>query len=306
MNESKNLRTELTESNEGIEINIVEIFHLLKRKILFIIAAAVLFAGIAGIYSKFFVVPQYKAEAAIYVDGDYTQAEANVAISLATNIAKDYPYLIKSRNIMNQVSENLNLGVSAGKLISATEVVIPSEEAIRVLYISVTYSDPEKAAAIANELVDVVTVELPKFAKYARISISPYDPAVVPTSPVSPNVTRNALVAGIFGAVLVAAIFVVMSLLDDKIKSEADIEKHLGLNMLAAVPDYSEEADKRRLDIRKVLNDKLKLNSKSSEKRSAPSSKTQNKAKAKEEAALQKNKASEAQTKKNSNAKEEK
>ncbi len=255
MEENKNLTEELPGpgSNTGREIDLVEIFHLLKSKILFVIAAAVLFACVAGIYSQYFIPRQYRAKARIYVDADYTEAEATLAISLATNIAKDYPYIIESHSVMEEVSNRMGLGVSGASLLNCVEVKIPDEDVLRVLDIYVTYTSAQGAANMANTVVEVFKEKVPEYAKYSKIEIGIIDPAEVPSGPISPNVTGNAVIAGFLGAVLMAGVFIIINLLDDKIKSEDDIERYLGLNMLAAIPDYAELQNQNVTGIKKLL-----------------------------------------------------
>ncbi len=290
MNENNNLLTDLPgpDKSDGTEINLMEIFHLLKSKILFIIAAAVIFAGVAGIYSKFFISPQYRAKASIYVDAEYTEAEATLALTVTTNLAKDYPYIIKSNSVMNEVSKRLGLGVTGASLVGAIDVSMPGndDESLRVLDIYVTYSSPEGAAQIANTIVEVSKEKISGYAEYSKIKIKVIDEAEIPGGAVSPNVMRNAFVAAVLGAVLVAAMFIIISIMDDKLKTEADIEKYLGLNMLAAIPDYSESENKNKIDIKGFIKSKVNdvtskngENQSSNKKSSAKSNSVKNNAK---------------------------
>ena len=55
--------------------------------------------------------------------------------------------------------------------------------------------------------------------------------------PSSPSVKKNAAVGGLGLAVLVCGLICLKTVLDDTIKSEEDIEKYLGLSVLAVIPD---------------------------------------------------------------------
>ncbi len=246
MNEKNNLNPVLSasEQEEGFEVDILEIFRVLKNKLWLIVLAAIVFAGAVGIYSKFFVAPQYRARTSIYVDADYTEAEATLAISLATNIAQDYPYIIKSYSVMDEVSSRMGLGVSGASLVECVDVEMP-KEAVRVLEIYVTYSSPEGAVQMANTIVDVFKKKAPEFAKYSRITISQIDNAQASSSPISLNATRNMMIAGVMGAVIVAIFVVAKNMISDKINSEEYLEKELGLNMITIIPEYAESPKKR-------------------------------------------------------------
>ena len=58
--------------------------------------------------------------------------------------------------------------------------------------------------------------------------------------PVSPNIPRNTVLAGFAGFLLAAAVVVIRTLLDNKIKGEADIAA-LGLPVLGVIPSYDLE-----------------------------------------------------------------
>ena len=60
--------------------------------------------------------------------------------------------------------------------------------------------------------------------------------ALVPTNPVSPNRTKNALLGFVLGGLLAAAIVIIGMLLDDKIRTAEDVRKYTGLANLAIVP----------------------------------------------------------------------
>ena len=53
----------------------------------------------------------------------------------------------------------------------------------------------------------------------------------------SPSVKKNAALGFLLGFLSCAAIVVVCAVMDDTIKTEEDIEKYLGVSVLAKVPD---------------------------------------------------------------------
>ena len=65
---------------------------------------------------------------------------------------------------------------------------------------------------------------------------SMFSRALEPTSPVSPQKTRNVILGFLVGAIIMAGVFVVRFIMDDKIKTSEDITKYLGIPTLAIVP----------------------------------------------------------------------
>lgn len=67
----------------------------------------------------------------------------------------------------------------------------------------------------------------------------------------SPSVKKNAEIGFLLGFVACAAIVVVLTIMDDTIKTEEDIEKYLGISVLAKVPDRKEFVNVKVKRIRK-------------------------------------------------------
>ena len=57
------------------------------------------------------------------------------------------------------------------------------------------------------------------------------------TSPSSPNIPKNGILATVLGFIIAVAGVVLFELLDDRIKRAEDIEDGMGLVLLGVVPD---------------------------------------------------------------------
>ena len=71
---------------------------------------------------------------------------------------------------------------------------------------------------------------------------------IVPKEKSGPNVKKNGVLGAIVGVLMMCAILIVMDILDDSIKDENDIEKYLGLVVLASLPNYKKSKKKRLRD----------------------------------------------------------
>ncbi|MGN0354306.1 MAG: polysaccharide export protein, partial [Muricoprocola sp.] len=58
---------------------------------------------------------------------------------------------------------------------------------------------------------------------------------------VTPSLTKYMAIGGMIGAVLVCAVLVIRMLMNTTMYTEEDIDKYLGLPVLAAVPYYKEK-----------------------------------------------------------------
>jgi capsular polysaccharide biosynthesis protein len=68
------------------------------------------------------------------------------------------------------------------------------------------------------------------------------DQALVPQSPISPNVLLNAVIGGMLGFFISLFVIILMFLMNDTIMNEDDIEKLIGVSVLGDIPEFKGEA----------------------------------------------------------------
>lgn len=217
--------------NDEIEINLIELFHALMKKLWLIILCLIVGAVAMGGYTKFFITPQYQASSMIYILGRETNI-SGVNLQLSQQLTVDFETLAKSRPVIERVIEKLDLSYSYSEVSSMITVENPTDTSI--LKMIVTNPDPELAADIANQMADATADRVAEVMVTDKPST--VEDAVVPTAPVSPNLKKNIMIGGLAGAVLAAGVVTLLFLMDDTLKSEEDIRRYLGLNTLAAVP----------------------------------------------------------------------
>ena len=223
------------ENEEGIDI--AEILQALLSKIVWILLAAVIFAAGAFAYTKLAVTPVYNSTITIYFNHDNMSSAGDITI--ATYSAEDYAKLIKKRPVLERVIAGLGLDMTYAQLASCVDVSI--EEQSRVLDIIVTNTDPAMAKKIADRLAIETKEMMEAQTQDERVII--WGDANLPTSPVSPSAVRNAILAAAVGLILASAVVVVIHLYDDKLRTAENIEKALGLTVLASIPSQQVEEE---------------------------------------------------------------
>ncbi len=233
--------------SEEVEINLVELYYVLKKRIIIILLTAIVFGAGSGIYFKYFVTPLYNSTAKLYILTKSTSVTQLMDIQLGSVLTLDYMELIYSRPVIQQVIRNQKLDETYESLIPKISVVNPQDT--RILNITVTYDEPNTAKAIVDELANVSRKRISSKMKTDKPQI--VESGHVNKGKVSPRVKRNTMVAAVIGAFLAAGIIIVLHLLNDTIRSAEDIEKHLGINVLASIPAKRDESLKDRRKIRK-------------------------------------------------------
>lgn len=220
--------------NEGIEIDLISLFYYLRKRIIIIVAAALVATALGFVISTFFITPQYTAETRLYVlnRSDETNMSAS-SFQIANYMLNDYKVLITGRNVTAKVIEQLNLDMSSSGLEKRIRVTAPEDT--RVLQISVTDEDPQRAADIANVVREVASEQIQDIMDVDAVKLV-YE-AGVPAAPSSPNVMRNTFLSMLLGAVIAVAVLVVIYTVDDTITKEEDVTRHLGLSVLAVIPE---------------------------------------------------------------------
>ena len=227
-----------------IEINLGELFAVLLGRAFLIIIAGVFF-GLAGLFiSKFLIHPVYDSTTKIYIlNKEENQTVTYSDVQISTQLTQDYAELIKSRYVLEEVIQRLNLvDIDYEDLSKVLKVDTPSDT--RIVAITARDEDPLMAMQIANCIREVASEHITNVMDIDAINVA--ETANVPTQKAGPSVMRWTIIAGFLGAVMVAFFAILEYLLDDTIKSNDDVERYLGLSTLALVPLTTEETDKKK------------------------------------------------------------
>ena len=227
-----------------IEINLGELFSVLLARAFLIISAGVFFA-LAGLFlSKFVIHPVYESTTKIYIlNKEENQTVTYSDVQISTQLTQDYAELIKSRYVLEEVIQRLNLiDTTYDDLSDVLRVDTPSDT--RIVAITAKDEDPLMAMKIANCIREVASEHITNVMDIDAINVA--ETANVPTKKSSPSVARWTVIAGFLGAVLIAFFVVLGYLLDDTIKSNDDVERYLGMSTLALIPLTTEEMDKKK------------------------------------------------------------
>ncbi|MFS9215552.1 CspC family polysaccharide chain length determinant protein [Streptococcus infantis] len=221
---------------EKFEIDVFQLVKVLwKRK--FLIALVALVAGVTAFaYSSFVIKPQYASTTRIYVV-NRNQADkpglTNQDLQAGSYLVKDYREIILSQDVLEKVVADQNLTIDAKTLGKKVSVTVPADT--RIVSISVRDGNPEEASRIANALREVAAQ---KIISVTRVSdVTTLEEARPATSPSSPNIRRNTMMATIAGVGIVIVVVLLVELLDDRVKRPEDIEEVMHLSLLGVIPN---------------------------------------------------------------------
>ncbi|WP_287477332.1 YveK family protein [Anaerostipes sp.] len=232
--------------NDEIEIDLGELFRILKSKILIILLTVVIFAGAAGVITKFAITPVYSSSVQLYVassDGISSLRD----LTKETQLTQDYMAIVKTRTVLDQVIDSMDLKMDDQQLSGKVAVENPADT--RILKITVTDEDPKEAKEIAQEIAKITASTVSSKMDTKKPTI--IENAYLTDAPDSPSLKKNIAIGALIGLVLSAGYITLRFIFDDTIRKEEDIEKYLKINTLAKLP-LARGDEKRRKKVRKV------------------------------------------------------
>ena len=221
--------------DDEVTIDLMELFSTLWAKKTIIILSAVFMALVAFVGTKMFVTPKYTSVTKLFVmtKNDDTSASATYTdLQTGSMLTKDYMELVKSRPVLEKTISKLKLDVTPEELAEMITTETPTDT--RIMSISVTDDDPKEAKQIADTLRKAVSVQITEIM--SADSVNTVEEGNLPTSPSSPNVKKNMMLGALLGLVISMGFIVLISILDDTVKTPDDVEKYLGLNVLVSIP----------------------------------------------------------------------
>lgn len=216
-------------------IDLREYFSIIKKRAWIIGIITAVAVVVSGIISFFVLRPVYEAKTTLIVNTDKKdeqQVTTGDQLNVTQKLAITYGEIIKSRAVLTEVIDNLNLEEKYDEL-SGKVSVAPVKDT-QIISISIQDTNPKKAQDIANAIPKVFSSEAKRITKANGVEV--IDKAVQPESPIKPNKTMNVAIAAVLGVMIGLFVIFLLEYLDTKIKTPEDIEKHLGLPILGVVP----------------------------------------------------------------------
>ncbi len=223
-----------TNDNASIEIDVLYLLRKLWIKKFFIVFVGLLVGTIALLGSVFFIKPKYTSTTRIYVVSRSSDTSlTNQDLQAGSYLVNDYKEVITSSEVLSSVIDQEKLSMSAGELSKEIAVTIPTDT--RVISISVTDTDAQRACDIANTVREVAAEKIKAVTKVDDVTT--LESATKPSHPSSPNVKKNAVIGALAGVFLAIVGILVAEVLDDRVRRPEDIEETLGMTLLGVVPD---------------------------------------------------------------------
>ena len=220
------------------ELDLRELFNMFWSRRIYIVLIVLIFMIIGVIYTCFFVTPKYKAYTTLLLTTSQDEKNGSTStitttdISINNNLVATYSELIKSKVIVREVIDNLNLSESEDAIRGS--ISVSSVKSTQVIQLDVVNADSKKAQVIANEVAKIFSKKVEEYYNINNVQI--VDKAEEPISPYNVSHVKDVVIFAVAGLVIAAGYVLVANMLDTTVKSDEDIEKKIGLTVLVDIP----------------------------------------------------------------------
>jgi len=235
------------------EINLKRLVEVAFSLKWVIIGMLILMAAIGSLYSFGYVVPVYDSSIKLVLsqvqskdnDSEDSESITQTDITMNNQLVATYTEIIKSKDVLKRVIENLQLNISQDEL--NKKIKVSSVTGTQVLKITITDESAESAKNIVTEIGKVFKEEVQSIYNMNNVKI--IEEAEVSSNPSNINHAKDIIIFEILGIFLSCGIVLVVYLIDTTIKDEKDVENEIGVASLGMIPLYKEEVDGERREI---------------------------------------------------------
>ena len=161
-------------------------------------------------------------------------------LNLYKNLVNTYAEIVKSRRVLDQVIDELDLDLTYEQLHGKISVTAVNNT--EIIKITVNDADGIKAKNIANITANYFTKEIIELYNMNNVDI--LDAAIEADKPYNINVVKQIVIYFMLGFVLAAGILFIIYYFDRTVKSIEQVEQKIKLPILGGVQEYQRRAKK--------------------------------------------------------------
>ena len=233
----------LVEESRGLTFK--DILFIIRKHWIAIVAFLVVCTAGGFIWSQV-ETPTYKSTGTmmVYYKGENTAVTTEYSFS--NSITNTVVGFVKTNTVLDQVSQNLNVKRSA----LSSNLTVTNSTGNLLITVSYTSSNAEQAKTVVNAIMETTIDTGNRLNEkgeayypmlYGNLSIIDYGTDGAKVS----HVLRNSAIGLGAGVVLALLYVVIRELSDNTFKSSEEIERVLGLPVLAGIPDYHFDDEKK-------------------------------------------------------------
>lgn len=213
-----------------------QVLKILKAKALIIVAIVVALTSAVGAYSSLYSKPVYEASAKVILTNDNIEEGVIDYNALLANgmLMQTYADIIKTPRLMNLVAGAYpQFGMTGNELRSIVSIGTSDNQ---IMTISVRNDSYERAMDVANAVAAVMIAEIPKIMKMDNVLLLDKAPTLPNATPINLSLTMKIAITFVMSLLFSFGIVLLWEYLNDRIRTEEDVEEILGSKPLSVLP----------------------------------------------------------------------
>lgn len=230
------------------EIDLKELFDIFWKKKIPMLIILLAFIVLGMIYTMKFTIPMYRSSTTLVLTSSADETvNTNIRITatdltINSKLVATYSELVKSKDILREVTDNLGIQVDEQRL--RNHISVNAIEDTELIKITVEDTNPSDATKIANEIAKVFTNKVRQIYNIDNIQI--VDEAYEPTEPSNIHHVKDGIIFACMGLVVAIVYVIITNMLDNSIKTVEDIEAEYNIPVLASIPRIKKLGKERK------------------------------------------------------------
>lgn len=214
-----------------MELSVKKMLRVIIAHIWIILLSGIVLAAGGFAYSHYCIPPTYTSSMKLMVTSEDTMNNSN-EITTMRRMVNTYVEMLDSRDFYKVIKEACDLNYSPAQLKSMITYTIKEDsEAFTATVVTLDYDECYKIIQCLDDQVQKYVSE-----KYEKLTITSVES---PNAPYETSQTsRNTVLALFVGLFLSAAVVIIWSEFDVRIKSEAELSERYDIPILGTVPTF--------------------------------------------------------------------
>lgn len=229
----------MKQNKKANTIDLVQLARALWYRAWLIVIAALLFGSIAYIGTRLLITPTYQASFTAYVNNSNDQGNKttleNSDVTAARSLVSTYSAILTSPPVLENAAAEAGIDCTYEQLVDMVSTSIVGDT--EIIQVNVTMDDPAVAVAVATAMANNAPEYVARIVEGSSMQVIA-EPKL-PTSIYGPSYIGNMAKGFLLGAILAAAVIVLLELIDDRVKSEEDLERRYGIAVMGTIPDLA-------------------------------------------------------------------
>lgn len=227
------------------EIALKDLWQIFIRRLWMMALAAVVAVCAFFAFDTLTFTPRFSSTATMYIlnqeNENASTNDVSSNLSTALKVVNDCDFMLKSDTVVSAVRQKLGLGEAYSDLKDCITTNNPSDT--RILQITVEADSPEMAKQIVDALCEIGVENINRTIGLEQVNL--YERGSFESKPCNETSLLTYVLVGAVAAVAVYAVFLVMFLMDDCLKTDEDCQLYLGLSLIGDIPD-ADDVTKRK------------------------------------------------------------